>query len=288
MRTLKTALLVVLLVPSLVLAQSPAAASPPPLVPAPPQDAPLATPPPPQDLGPPTPPPPGATPLPPGMQAPSSGYPYSPYGTPYAQSQSQEPPKEIGLMVSEGAFGILTAAGTSLLPYFLFKGTGLFGGGSQGPQIQTLLTILVFGAVPLTVSQTQLSLANGSRYYISESWPSALSGLATEAAVLGIYAVAQGFNPAIQNAQGADSGAGGREALLLIGSVIVVPLVEMAVINLTKEPRFKRPMNQFGAALSYTPEGGLQASLPTPAPFFSRSEAGAATGMQFLLLAGRF
>ena len=134
-----------------------------------------------------TPPPPGMMPPPgyvPGHQ-PNTGYPYSPYGSPLATGD-QKPPLEVGLMVSESLFGMLTSAVIALLPYYLLLRPMVIGNGaiSNDSTVNTAIFVLVYASLPLAVSQTQISLANGSRYYESDTWPAALAGLAAEAAVL--------------------------------------------------------------------------------------------------------
>ena len=265
------------LLPSVGLAQVPTVApddraSPPPLVTVP--DAPRAAP-----AGGPeeaTPPPPGASRPMPGLQ-PQTGYPYSPYGTPYSVQAPAKPPVEVGLMVTESAFGMLTAAGTALIPYYLLVKPMMQPGAGMDPTVSILIFALIFTAVPLSVSSTELSLANGSRFYFCESWPASLSGLAAEAAVLGRYMVAGGYN----------SRDGVAEALLIVGSVGFVPLVEMAMINLAKEPR-GQALHASNAAVSYSPGRGLTAGIPAIVPLSSRSGGSAFSGVAFSLASGRF
>src|SRR5215510_14818278 len=183
-----------LVAPALCFAQS-SSYTPPPLVNAPSDPPPSAQPPqgaPPQ--GAPTPMPPGYDTPPPGHVSPS-GQPYppppaaapvSPYGEPYIPSAKIETGPEVGLMITETAFGALTAATTSLLGYYL-----LLKPLQDNPTFDTTLTnvlfIVVFAALPMAVSQTELSIANGSRHYYSDAWPAMLSGLLSQAAVVGIY-----------------------------------------------------------------------------------------------------
>jgi hypothetical protein len=213
--------------------------------------------------------PPAGTPYPPMPYgaAPPGMYPGygSPYGVPYGQQSRLPPPgPEVGLMVTETLFGALTAAGISLLPYFLIlqptsacSGTAAYYCSTFyiDPTVQTILTIVIFGAVPLAVAETQLGIANGSRYYVSEAWPAMLTGLGMEGAVLGLsYWVNQ-------------SNGSAAEWILLAGTVGVVPLATMAVINLTKQPRFRMTLGPPpGALLSFSPETGLLAGLPMPEP----------------------
>ncbi len=254
-------------------AQAPASStfSPPPLVPSspPPQPAPEPNTPP-ATLGPSnapvnsqgTPPPPSL--VPPNTYVPggSSGYQYSPYGQPKAV---EKPGPEIGLMVSEGLFGMLTAAGIVVLPYFLlFSGASLLGGIDR--TITDVVFIAIFAAVPLAVAQTQVSLANGSRHYFSEMWPAALVGLAGQAAVLGLYYLTlRGQTPGSVN---------GSLPLLFIGAIGVVPLMQMALINLIKQPKMKF------AGINYKPGEGLALGLPMPSPLFAQTTQGLSMGVQ--------
>ncbi len=279
-----------LLVPGLCLGQvqtqgapTPGAYTPPPLVNAPPApDAPGA---PPADQGAPTPVPPGYDSPPPGYRAPTgqyapppSGYPYSPYGQPYIPSGKIETGPEVGLMITESLFGALTAATTGLLGYYLLL-KPLQNSASIDSTISNLLFVVVFSAVPLSVSQTELSLANGSRYYYSESWPSLLSGLVAQAAVVGLY---YWVRPSMID---------GGEAVLLIGTIGFVPLAEMVMINLTKTPRYKLPSGGFNyrAALNFDPtDGALHAAVPVPQPILAQTPQGLSAGVGFSLLAGKF
>jgi len=280
-------LLASLLIPGLCFAQSPGPIdtsgwTPPPLVDAP-ADSPRpaaglpgpATPPPPGYSVPPATSTPGLTPGAPGT-VPPGAYPYTPYagaGTP----EQLKPGPEVGLMVSESLFGMLTSAGTALIPYYLLLkplGASVSGGGDT--TLVNLIFILTFSAVPLAVSQTEVSLANGSRYYVSEGWPAALGGLVAQAAVVGAY---YWLGPGL-----GDRG----EALLLIGTVAFVPIAEMAAINLFKAPRYRMGLGGVGGGMvSYSPEGGFQPGLPLPQPIFSRTAQGLA-GVGLSLLSGRF
>jgi hypothetical protein len=261
-------LLLPILLPALALGQTPPApaqtsgeVTPPPLIEAAPDIPSGAA----------TPPPPSASPYmqpapygaaPPGMYP---GY-GSPYGVPYGQQSRLPPPgPEVGLMVTETLFGALTAAGISLLPYFLIlqPSTTCVSGGVNtvcgstfyiDPTVQNVLTVVIFGAVPLAVAETQLGIANGSRYYVAEAWPAMLTGLGVEGAVLGLTYWVNPSNPSA------------AEWILLAGTVGLVPLATMAVINLTKQPRFRTMVGPTGALFNYSPESGLVASMPMPDP----------------------
>jgi hypothetical protein len=197
-------------------------------------------------------------------------------GDGFAQAPaSNEPlPVEVGLMFSEGGFGMLTAAGVTIIPYYLFmKNLMLSSGDGIDPTAKTVIFMLLLATVPLSVSQTELSIANGSRFYVSDSWPASLSGLGAEALVFGLYALLGGIN-----------GGGLTEAVLILGSSVFVPLVEMAVINLTKAPRAQALAPNLGAALNYQPGRGLSVHLPIVAPLLS----GRTVGLALPLVAGRF
>jgi hypothetical protein len=238
--------------------------------PMPPSDAPTA---------------PGAHPV--GKQP--SGYPYAgqqgspllPPATPQA-----EPDPEVGLMVTESLFGMLTAAGVTLLPYYLLVKPFIFTGGlGSDPTAATVVFCLVFSTVPLAVSQAQLSLANGSRYYYSESWPSALAGLAAQGLVLGVFFLTGGL-PEGQCMAGTVCTTGmGNELVLLVGSIAFTPLVQMAVINLTKSLR-ATPRATSGLFIYDGKEWAF--GVPSPVAVPTRTPDGYQVGFRLPLLAGRF
>jgi hypothetical protein len=243
--------------------------SPPPLVQAPPSAPPPAPPVEPGPMAVPGTPPPPATVPPPGYQP---GY--SPYGQ---QPPTGKPGPEVGLMISESLFGMLTAGGITVLPYFLLFGNGIF----ADTTVSSVMLILIFSAVPLAVAQTQVSLANGSKYYSAEMWPAALAGLAAQAGVLGLfYATGWLGTP---TAPGATPSRAGSVPLLLIGSIVGVPLIQMAVLNLTKSPRFK-PL-----ALGLDRPGHrVELGMPTPTPVVAETRQGLSIGVSLSLLNGTF
>lgn len=278
------------------LAQTPAQTyTPPPMVPATPPPAPPPEPGAPPVLGTPAPPAavpgtmtPGTPPPPagnspayiPGAQNPS-GYQYSPYGQPRSQ---EKPGPEIGLMVSESLFGALTAAGITVLPYYLLFANGVLGG---DPTVSTIVFSLIFAAAPLAVAQTQVGLANGSRYYMTETWPAALAGLAGQAGVIGLFFamgglphVADGRNPIGQVCDDKTGMCSGSVAFLMIGSIAVVPLIQMAIINLFKQPKY-RPV----ASSEKPTPGALALAPPALAPVLNPSN-GAVSGVNVSFLNG--
>jgi hypothetical protein len=273
-------LLVMLLVPLLARAQ-PSGWSPPPLVPV---SEPVTDP-----NAPPAPPPlesQNSAPSP--TAAPANVKPYLPYG-PQTPKEPQGP--EVGLMVSESLFGMLTAAGILVLPFFLF---GLSNGGLLGgdPVVGTVIAALLFGSVPLAVAQTQVSIANGSRHYAAEMWPAALAGLAAEAAVLGLTFLTGGGAIVRNNTTcpvgtpttGTSIPSGcGNDVVLLVGSIVAVPLIQMAVLNLTKQPRFR------SSIASRDPNtGALSFGIPTPTPLIGPTSAGFSVGANVSLIDWRF
>jgi hypothetical protein len=293
MMRLTASLMASLFLPALALAQAPAAETPPPPPPmvnapeAPAQQpaaagAPLAAGAPGADTTA-TPPPPGANP--PALNNPGMGY--QPgyqsgyqqyYGMPYGQPGAKPQGPEIGLMVTESAFGILTGAAEVLLPYLLFALLDGSGGSGSGSVFSgSLLDILFVGimiAEPLAVSQTIIGIANSSHYYYSESWPAMLTGLGAEAAFVGLYFLVRNNNETLPQ---------DPVTYVMVASAVVVPLAEVIVINLTKKPR----ASMFGA-LNFSPQGGWQASIPMPMPYLAPTTQGMSAGLTLPLFAGRF
>lgn len=272
--------MVLLLVPALARAQTPGW-SPPPLVPVEDAAPPPAPPPPPVDA-------PYGTPAPPTTSPTQQQKPYLPYGP---QVPKEAPGPEVGLMVSESLFGMLTAAGILVLPFFLlgFSNGGLLSG---DPVIGTVIAALLFGSAPLAIAQTQVSIANGSRNYLSEMWPAALAGLAAQAGVLGLTYLTGG-GAIVRNATTCPVGTPttgtsvptgcGNDVLLLVGSIVAVPLIQMVVLNLTKQSRV-RP-----ALASRDPKtGALSIGIPTPTPLIGPTTSGFAVGASMSLIDWRF
>lgn len=240
---------------------------PPPLVDAPPavSDAPK------KDEAP-TPPPPGAH-LP-GQQN-QSGYQYSPYGAPL--TPPKDPPREVGLIITEYLFGVLTAAPIVLLPYVLFLRDAIRANNngaldSQGASLTNILFLVIFASVPIAIAQTEIGIANGSRYYEVEGWTAYLSGLVGQAAVLGLYYLVGSASPS-------------AEPILLAGTILFVPAIEAAALNLTKVPR--TGMGSFGM-INHEPGRGWSVSKPQLVPLFTRDATGLHVGVQVPVMAGRF
>jgi hypothetical protein len=290
MRTSRVCLLLMLALPLAAGAQSAAQWTPPapPLVEAAPPPAPPPEPPPASAAPAPslpmrnesgTPPPPGA--LNPDAyfpgQAGTAGYPYSPYGRPRT---AEKPAPEVGLIVTESVFGMLSAAGIVLLPYFmLFSGvTGLTGFGDA--TLDTVLLCALFGAMPMAVAQTIVGLANGSRSYFAESWPAALSGVLAEAGLLATYFLVGGIPGAVSISERQ----AGMMNVLLVASIVAVPLIQVAVVNLAKQSKLGL------AGLSGSSRDGWRVGLPTPSPILTPMVGGrlALSGFSLSLVALRF
>lgn len=257
-------------------AYNPPGWSPPPMVPAP---VPVPPPPPPLDA-------PSAHPV--GKQP--SGYPYTGQQNPglIPDDKAEEPGPEVGLMVSESLFGMLAAAGVTLLPYYLLVKPLIYTGSlGTDPTAATVIFCLVFTAVPLAVSQAQLSLANGSKRYYSESWPSALSGLAAQGLVLGLFFLTGGLPETQTCPAGTCVPKGvGNEMVLLIGSIAFTPLVQMVVTNLTKTLRVP-PKKATAGLLVYDGEEWAL-GVPSPSAVPVRTPEGYQVGFRMPLLVGRF
>jgi len=229
-------------------AQSGTDLSPPPLVEVATEDAPRASP---------EEPSPAVAPVARQPSLQPSGYPYSPYAQPVRSAPQPPAGPEVGLMVSELLFGTLTAAPAVLLPYYLFLKPVLASPASLGVDnnVAALLFVMVFAGVPLGVAQTELGIANGSRFYVTESWVASLSAVVGQAGVIGLYFLLHTGSP------GAPA-----EAVLLAGSVVGVPLITMAAINLGKAPRAGVRGPLAGALLGRGAEGGWTLGVPTPLP----------------------
>ena len=243
-------------------AEPPSDLSPPPLVEVQPaDDAPVA----PAHVQPPA-PAPGAR-LPGGPQ---TGYPYSP-AAPVRAALAPPPGPEVGLMVSESLFGVLTAAPAVLLPYYLFLKPLVMGPAAVGmdPTVASLVFVMVFASIPMGVAQTELGIANTSRYYVTESWVASLSALGVQAGVIGLYYLLHSASPSAP-----------AEAVLLGGSVLAVPLLTMAAINLWKQPRGAGRPAGSGALLSHSPGRGWSVGMPLVMPVLG--------GVQLPVLGGQF
>lgn len=182
-------------------------------------------------------------------------------------------------MVSEGLFGALTAAAVTLLPYFLLLRPFVEGNRPVigDTTVSAVLYFVLFAAIPLSTAQTEVSIANGSRWYYSETWPAALVGLGTEAAVLGLAYLTRG------------SGQFSNPWVLLAGTIGVVPLVQMAIINVLKKPRFGKPGAAGFALFNVREQGGVTIGVPNIAPIFTSDRgAGGMSGAQVSILGGRF
>lgn len=232
-----------------------------------------------------------ATPPPPGSAG--ANDPTYPIGSPYGAGAERGaspfgvlppptgPKPEIGLMISQTAFGALSAAGTALIPYLLFQKANALG--TSDPMIANMVTLLAIAGTPLAVSSTQVGIANQSRFYFSDAWPSQLAGLGAQALVIGAFYLAGGFP--VQGLAGFNRPNG--ELILLIGTLGVVPLASMAAINLTKMPRSVGYGGGYGA-LRVSPDGTVHAALPAPVPLMDATSPGRFAGVLVPLASGAF
>lgn len=287
----KSLMFVVVLAPMLAFAQDTTSStqefSPPPLVPASPPPMPPPEPTSQPQAAPTTNP---GTPAPPGAyapNAPNSGYTYSPYGQGRNAQNKAPPPPEVGLMISETLFGILSAAGPTVLPYVLLNGVGAF-----DPNIMGVLLVALFGLTPIIVAQTQAGIANGSPYYQVDTWIPLVVGLVAQAGVLLTFYFANTYfegKPSFVPPplfSGASTGGvppdQGAVVWLFIGSLGVVPILQMAAINI-----FKQPKKSLFAAWGKPPDkNGFSLGLPTAAPVVSRTQEGVGYGAQLQFLRG--
>lgn len=186
------------------------------------------------------------------------------------------PSFEVGRMLAESGVGIAIAAAITVLPYLALFGGGALSGDST---LSSLLFVVLFAAVPLVTAPVEFAIANGSRSFHSDLWPPMVAGIATEAAVLGIF-YATGWLPTPHASGGVPNG--GSVPLVLIGTIAVVPLVEMAVINI-----FKQPIQTFNQASPRSRRGdGVMWAPPALVPIFMASDGRKATGVQLSLLRG--
>lgn len=190
-------------------------------------------------------------------------------------------------MVSEALFGMLTVGASLILPYVLFSFSGL----TDFPTVGNIILIALMTVAPMASSQTQVGIANGSSYYHTEIWIPLLAGLLGNALVYLTYVAWNGgFSQTPPSLFPANSGDGTgvpptiapQIIYLLVAAAVGVPLLQMAAINLFKQPRF-RPY-----AVKGEPNKGLALGLPMPMPIFSQTSAGPSVGLGLSLLRGSF
>lgn len=297
-KSLVAVLILALVGPAEAWAQSSPDLTPPPMVPAGPPPPPAPEPgtapaviaPAASSTHPGTPPPPAGSPpaYVPGSQPSSSGYRYSPYGSPMGQ---EKPAPEIGLMVSESLFGMLTAAASLVLPYVILSALAvqLTGVATFDAPFGNVMLIALMVAAPMATAQTQVGIANGSAYYQIESWVPLLAGLLGDTLVFLTYSAwnnASFPNSGFFNAPPALFGSLRQPdpiIYLLIAASVGVPLLQMAAINLFKQPKH-RPLAE--RADRRPPAVALQA--PTPMPVFSQTSTGLSVGFGVSFLRGTF
>ena len=227
---------------------------------------------------------PGAQPYYGGAQPTFPGYPSSPYGSPLGR---EKPSPEVGFMVSESLFGMLTSGVVLVLPYLLFSALGL----TDNATVGNIILIALMVAAPLSTAQTQVGIANGSAYYRTESWVPVLTGLLGDALVFLTYTYwNHGFSsappslfPATATGAGVPASVEPQIIYLLVAGSVGVPLLQMAAINLFKQPKY-------GAYAERTEprKGSVALEMPTPMPVFTQTSTGLSVGFGVSLLRGTF
>jgi hypothetical protein len=199
----------------------------------------------------------------------------------------EKPAPEIGIMVTESLFGMLTAAASLVLPYVLVSLVGL----TNDPTFGNVILIALMVAAPMATAQTQVGIANGSAYYQTESWIPLLTGLLGSALVYLTYVYWNGgfgnapptLTPPAPTQGGTPAAVEPQILYLLIAASVGVPLLQMAAINLFKQPKY-RPVAE--RADRRPPAVALQA--PTPMPVFSQTSTGLSVGFGVSFLRGTF
>ncbi len=226
--------------------------------------------------------PPPLIPVPPPLPADSpDGAPPPPGWLPTQRPPQKPEGPEVGLMVSESLFGMLSAAGTTVLPYFLL---GL-GNGGMDRDLMGVFTVALFGLTPVVVAQTQTGIANGSPYYRTDAWVPLLTGLVVEGAVLTTYFFANRMHFAPPSAGSSAGGAPpdqGPVVWLFIGSLAVTPLLQMVAINLFKQPK-AGVLSKLGAPPD---KYGFSVGFPLPAPVLAWAQGTTAVGAQLQFFRG--
>jgi len=202
----------------------------------------------------------------------------------------EKPSPEVGLMVSESLFGMLTAGATLILPYVLLSGLSAMTPGVLDPTIANVILIVLMVAAPMAAAQTQVGIANGSAYYQVESWVPLIAGLLGDALVFLTYSAwnnssfsGKGFINAPPVLFGPSDGRRADPLIyLFVAASVGVPLLQMAAINLFKQPKFK------AYAMNYDPKKGLEIGMPMPMPIVSQTGAGPSVGIGLSLLRGSF
>jgi hypothetical protein len=182
-------------------------------------------------------------------------------------------------MVTESLFGMLTAAGTALLPYFLILSPDQAGNIGLTGEVEDILLLAIFTAVPLAMSQTELGIAAGSHYYETEGWIAMLGALALEGGTLGIYFATRPQYPSIRTSHDP------AEIFLLVSTVGVVPIADMVLINVFKKPRGS---SYFSGLVRRSASGAWATSIPLPSPYVAETTRGISAGVQLPLLSGTF
>jgi hypothetical protein len=204
---------------------------------------------------------------------------------------------EVGLMVTQGAFGALTAVGSAGLPWLLYRmGTingmaSQFGGAGAGETLSQVVVLLALAATPMAVSNTQWGIANQSAFTTAEAWPAQLATVGMQAATVGLFYLAGGFPQTGLAGLGRPNG----EWVLAVGTLALVPAAGVAALHFSKQPRPGATRIAAAAGpglLVSTPEGGLALAAPMPVPLLTLGggTAGAprVSGLLLPVASGRF
>jgi hypothetical protein len=175
---------------------------------------------------------------------------------PPIQPNVERPVFEPGWAAFEFAVGALVSAGVTVLPYFMLFANGQFG----DQTLSNAIFLTTFFGASLASGGLQLAVSNGSRFYRAYSVGPFAAGILGMGAVLGLYYLT-GWLPTGQVASGGVP-RGGSAALLFVGAIVVVPLLQTAAINIFKVPREPRlslgdPVKRQGIAFSLPAIGPL-------------------------------
>lgn len=168
------------------------------------------------------------------------------------------PAFEPGWAAFEFAVGALVSAGMTVLPYFMLFASGQLGDST----LSNAIFLTTFFGASLASGGLQLAVSNGSRFHRAYSVGPFAAGILGMGAVLGLYYLT-GWLPTGQVASGGVP-RGGSAALLFVGTIVVVPLLQTAAINIFKVPREPRlslgdPVKGQGIAFSLPAIGPLVA-----------------------------
>lgn len=192
--------------------------------------------------------------------------------------EAERPSVEFGWLALEACVGILASASITILPYYLMFSSGQFGDQTMA----SVLFTLTFVAGSAASAGLQLSVAVRSRNYRPLAAPPFLVGFLGMGAVLGLY-YATGWLPTGRFSGGIPNG--GSAGLLMVGSIVIVPLLQTAALNIFKRARGAPTVLTLGDPVA---RHGVAFLPPTIAPVVLPGVGGTTLGAQVSLLAGNF